>query len=412
MNNILEDLKGYFAVNQNVYIWGAGLMGRSFYTMISRHGLSENVKGFIDINTSTIGKSFAGKKIFAPTELKNNTSIIIAVAKDSASIKEFLLENNLEVNFFDLNNYQELGHWSIEIVGACNLRCPSCPRGNFTQPEGKKFMKYEAVIDTVNHIFKIDPSTSYIALYNWGDTFLYKNLSKLLEELSKLDIYIATSSNLSMPKPDLETLVKNLRKGELRISLSGFTQDIYEYSHEGGNIEIVKKNMVLLKNLIEKYNNYDLQVKVVYHKYKHNIHEVELMKKFSEDLGFSFDPINAILFPVEHILDYLDFGIAKSEKFNKMANNLLMPLNELLKDSARSNTCKFWKQNDIDVDGGVTLCCITFDRNINTVANSIFEIDNLDSLLKKKMSNPLCGKCMNRKVDRFVWGDLWVEKKN
>ena len=406
---VIDELSKFLSAGP-AWIWGAGLLGRSLYSVLKRNGLADLVIGFVDSNPTVQGQSFLGLPVKSPAVVGNDGRVIVAAAKAVEAIYRKPVESaGLKIeNVFDVNRYPELGHWSVEIVGACNLKCPSCPRGNFGSVTGKRIMRPEQFAAMIDHIEKINRWTSYVAIYNWGDTLLHPNLKEILDILNARRFYIAASSNLSMPKPDIETVAQNLRCGELRISLSGFTQEIYGRSHRGGDIELVKSNMRRLRACLDAADNKDIQVKVVYHIYKHNAHEVPLMREFAESLGFVFDPIKAILFPVEHMIDYLEKGCSSSVDFNEMADYMLEPLGEVLQRGTPHDVCKFWKQNNVDVDGAVTLCCITFDRTRNTIADNLLVEESVGSLIERKRSHPMCTECMSHRIDQFVWGDLWV----
>ncbi len=394
--------------DKGAYIWGCGLLGRSLFAAINRRGLADKVAGFIDSNAKMQGTSFQ-EKIVYPPDVAGGSRVIVAAAKKTAPIFEQLARSGVEgCDIFDVSRCPELGHWSIELVNGCNLKCPSCPRGNYGNTMGKKIMPVELFSKIIKHISKIDEFVSYIAIYNWGDSLLYPYLPQILEILNDGKFYIAASSNLSMPKPDLDSVAKHLRCGELRVSVSGFSSDIYGRSHKGGNIDTVKRNMVKLREKLTEYNNNDIQVKVVYHIYKHNLHQVKLMEDFATELGFVFDPIKAILFPVEHLTDFVESGSSRSVEFNSMADNMLESVESVLQRGREEKLCKFWRQNNVDVDGAVTLCCISFDRNINTIADTILQIETTDELLRRKTVHPTCRKCMHYKINQFVWGDLWV----
>jgi len=393
--------------SEETYIWGNGLRGRALYAGIRRLGLEKKINGFIDSNARLNNSTFLGKKIIKP-KLNKNFKIINCVSKFGGEITKYFKSDDI----LDTNEFSDLGHWSIELMDVCNLKCPSCPRGNYEKIKNEKnYMDVSNFQEIVNHIEKIDKMSSYIALYNWGDPLLHPKLHKIFEYLNKKKYYVALSSNLSMPKPNLSLIAKKIKCGELRISLSGFTQETYGKTHNKGNIELVKENMILLSRELKNKNNKDIQVKVVYHIYKHNIHEVELMKKFSENLNFTFDPIKAILFPVEHLINYVERGTTSSIEFNSMVDNMLEPVNQVLaRGASSSKKCKFWDQHDIMVDGSVNLCCITYDNFKNRAANDILNITDSNELTTRKRNHPTCIKCMNYNIDQFVWGDLWSEK--
>ena len=93
--------------------------------------------------------------------------------------------------------------------------------------------------------------------------------------------------------------------GGITISLSGFTQKIYEIAHKGGNIEVVKENMKKLSSALREAKVSTI-VSVYYHKYRYNLDEVKLMEEFAKSLGFGFELIGHILCRLKKVKDYIE----------------------------------------------------------------------------------------------------------
>jgi hypothetical protein len=74
-----------------------------------------------------------------------------------------------------------------------------------------------------------------------------------------------------------------------RISLSGFTQEVYGYTHRGGNIERVKQHMVELAEA-KRRQNATTNIHVLYHRYKHNLRDEASMRDFAHGPGIGFQP--------------------------------------------------------------------------------------------------------------------------
>src|SRR3979411_1097275 len=71
-----------------------------------------------------------------------------------------------------LSRCQRAGHYYfIDVVGSCNLRCPSCPGGNWGPPAAKGTMdvdRFRRVIDKI--VSWHDRSQHlWVDLYNWGE---------------------------------------------------------------------------------------------------------------------------------------------------------------------------------------------------------------------------------------------------
>jgi hypothetical protein len=64
--------------------------------------------------------------------------------------------------------------YSIDIVGNCNLRCPSCPVGNIdlkdTRPKG--FILKELFYEIADKISRENRDLNpWVSLYDWGGTY-------------------------------------------------------------------------------------------------------------------------------------------------------------------------------------------------------------------------------------------------
>jgi pyruvate-formate lyase-activating enzyme len=142
-------------------------------------------------------------------------------------------------------------------------------------------------LDLFNSIFakaKIDGITS-IHLYNWTEPLIHPKIGSFIEIVKRAGISCGISSNLNVSK-NIEAAIKAVPEF-FRISLSGFTQDIYQKGHAGGDVEKVKENTRLLSSLCASLK-INTRIEVYYHRYLDNIYEEEKMKAFSESLGFHF----------------------------------------------------------------------------------------------------------------------------
>jgi hypothetical protein len=71
------------------------------------------------------------------------------------------------------NKYQ----YSLEIVGSCNLRCPSCPVGNMnTREVAKKMISKELFINIIDKISIETPvKNPTISLFDWGEIMICRH---------------------------------------------------------------------------------------------------------------------------------------------------------------------------------------------------------------------------------------------
>ena len=82
----------------------------------------------------------------------------------------------------------------------------------------------------------------------------------------------------------------------LRVSLSGFTQGGYGYTHRRGKIEVVKRNMIEVARAKARAKR-KTRLVVTFHRYLGNHEDEVCMKDYAGSLGFEFEPVWAYLMP-------------------------------------------------------------------------------------------------------------------
>ena len=111
------------------------------------------------------------------------------------------------------------------------------------------------------------------------------------------------SSNLNQMR-NIDAILAENPYG-FRISLSGFTQEVYGYTHCGGNIERVKQHMIELAEA-KRRQNATTNIHVLYHRYKHNLRDEAPMRAFAQRLGIGFQAVWAFMMSLEKILAYVN----------------------------------------------------------------------------------------------------------
>mgnify|MGYP001397720296 CR=1 FL=1 len=193
----------------------------------------------------------------------------------------------------------------VEIVGTCNLRCPTCPVGNSAlgeRPIG--FMKPEMFESIVDKIRRESPSPRpKINLYNWGEPLLHPDLPRFIGLLRRHGMYAALSSNLNIKRGLEEVIAAN--PDELKISLSGLSPDTYARAHARGKLDLVRQNMRLVSEYRKKHKA-TTRIWVGHHIYKSNRHEIDEVRRLCSELGFEHHPIQAFYMPLERLIDVVD----------------------------------------------------------------------------------------------------------
>lgn len=286
----------------------------------------------------------------------------------------------------------------IDVVGACNLRCPSCPVGAWggDEPAYATGRISEVFLEEILQKALDEVSVRSVGLFNWSEPLLHPNLPELIRLVRSLNLPCAVSSNLNLLRDPEELLATRLNW--LRVSVSGFTQETYRRAHVRGDIEKVKANMRRLAEAKDRLSS-NVTLQLYYHKYIDNESEESLMRKFAHSLGFDFETGWAYLLAVEKLLalaapDDPSAAPLLSEDhavLDRLA--LKMPAALEITREQPVDSCLFLEDFlTIDARGDVYLCCAATGRPSNRIGN--FLEHSFDELQRRKRCHPVCGPCM------------------
>lgn len=289
-------------------------------------------------------------------------------------------------------------YW-IDIVGTCNLRCPSCATGNFRksdfQGEEKAlgFMAFDMFERILEKIAAERPKErTRIELYNWGEPLLHPRAADFIAKVKSYPLFrCGISSNLSH-KVDLLRVVR-AQPDWIRVSLSGYFQQTYGRTHRRGDINLVKSNMFMLRHLIDRLKS-PIAVEVSYHVYRHNAGEdLERMQALCDELGFKFAPVWASFYPVEKVMAYFDGHVGEADR--ETISWLAVTPEEFhaAAQPHRADPCRLQEhQTAINHDGAVQLCCATYDP-AHVIAPDFLATPAAE-LAAEKARNATCDACI------------------
>lgn len=395
---------------KTVIIWGARMTGIGFSRFIESNNLEKPIC-FIDSDKSLHNKIINGITIKSPIELLElkekypNLLIVIAVALKEKDIIFDLQQLGFDEHSYLLYSNYCKDFYTIDIVGTCNLKCPSCAHGASDMKSPLGFMSYDNFQKVVQKALKESEIISHIGLYSWGEPLLHKDLPKIINFLHEKGIAVAISSNLSIKSTiDVENLIKS-NPDYLKISISGFYEEAYNDTHTGGNIYLVKSNLYRIKYLIDKYKISTL-VDVNYHLYNNNCNKnLKMMEELCKELGFSLSTTYSLIMPLERVFNHLDGNSTNEDLI--LNDKLLVSMKEGIEISSKINidTCPF-KQNQINInwDLSVPVCCLVFNRNDGTIVSKNFLDISLSELEKEKNKVDLCNKCMSASLPQYNMG--------
>lgn len=305
----------------------------------------------------------------------------------------------------------------IDVVGTCNLRCPSCPVGNMKagdfvdRPRAKGFMQLDLFTSIVDKIVADQAGKPFqVHLYNWGEPMLHPEFDEICKILAKRQVWFHVSSNMNH-EASFTQLVRTA--AGIRASTSGFSNDTYQKSHVGGDINLFISNLYRLRYAIDKTKSGAI-VQVYYHIYKDNCDDNMIkLSKLCNDLGFVFSPTFAYFMGLEKYIYHIEGSEHFSEKDREIESRMLFSIDDALAVAkyGRQHDCELRQtQTVINFDGSVATCCTVFDPKHNIATD--FLATNPTDLHAGKMASAICETCMNNNLHHVVtWNpaDLFEE---
>jgi len=381
-----------------------------------------DIKYFIDSDPALWGLTIFNKSVISPEQARDRYDknlfdlIIITAVLKAPDVRSTIGRIFIDSGPPEILEYgaAESPSYTIDILGTCNLSCGSCPHSieNHGVPKGS--MTVETYEKVLSKAIKETPTLTHISLYSWGDPLLHPKIADIIDLAHEKGLAVAVSSNLSMNLDNRLDAIVESAPDYFKISVSGFTQDVYSSTHQGGDINLVKSNLYRLRYLMNKKQKSFL-VDINYHLYKNNYgYELANFKKLADDLGFALSETYSLVMPLERVLDYY----AGSPDFNTRTLNdsqLLVTIEEGVEVSGGrqlgTRDCTFRaNQVNINADLTVPLCCLTFERSERTIVSQNYLNSDLADINQAKREKSICEKCQSLGLPEYNLGfnsDEW-----
>ncbi|MBR3627227.1 MAG: radical SAM protein [Elusimicrobia bacterium] len=237
----------------------------------------------------------------------------------------------------------------LDTISFCNLECVCCPTGRKTNTRTKTIMSLNNISKILNYFGKY---LKEIVLFNWGEPLLNENITDVIKEIKKYDIYLSLSSNLNV---DLDEQKANelISSGldHFICSIDGTSQETYEKYRKKGNFDKALNN---LKLLIKAKKSLKLNTPFIewqFLVFKHNEHEIQQAQKLAKDLGVDNLDLRAPWCPTEMV--------STIDKYN---NYVINNNNQTYKPVDKY--CNWlWNAIVINANGSVSPCCSVENEN-------------------------------------------------
>jgi MoaA/NifB/PqqE/SkfB family radical SAM enzyme len=310
----------------------------------------------------------------------------------------------------------------LEVNSACNLHCPSCTKGN---KEGydhlNGIMDWDLMLKCIDKIQRENPE-AIVFLYGNSEPFLHPKLPEVIRAVRAVGLRCEFSSNLNYMRRFDEVL--EAAPGMIIVSLSGFTQAVYEKGHAGGDIERVKSNLHVLATANQRHN---VRIAVNYHVYNDNAHEAAPMEELCQKLGIGFFKSMARAISMENAIQYCrendpektdfpgwgDLFPQTSPQWRETMARLKIPPTEARQMYARipiQGVCPVGAGGMftfIRHTGEASLCACVADRRI-TIGNYLEMAP--EQMIEKRQDHAICQQCIRYRTNLYfhiVDRDRW-----
>jgi MoaA/NifB/PqqE/SkfB family radical SAM enzyme len=398
-----------------ILIWGARMTGLGLVRLCRTHGIQ--VDGFIDSDPAFAGKQIAGLTCHLPAALpalraeQPELKIVVAASTKEQEINETLLNLGFSPqNFINYSNYCDL-FYTVDVMGTCNLKCLSCAHGAGGEKYSQGQMSLATYQQVIDKIISENEVVTHVSLYSWGEPFLNPALPEMVSYLHQRGIAAALSSNLSIKNEPLLRKVMQQDPEYLKVSLSGYYPEAYNDTHSGGDIYLVRSNLLRLRYYIDKYR-LNTVVDVNYHLYNNNNRKnLHKMQELCDELGFSLSTTFALVMPLERVIEKLE-GRPSSTTLT-LEGKLLVSVEEGISAARtvdRKNSmispaeCPFLaNQTIVNWDLSVPICCTTFNRGPNIVANNFLNTSKAQISHGKQQAG-ICQTCIKHGLPAYNLG--------
>ena len=228
-----------------------------------------------------------------------------------------------------------------------------------------------------------------VFLFNYGEPLLSPDLPRMIHEIHSRGMIAIISSNLSL-EYNFDSLLID-PPDIFKISISGFSQKVYETTHNGGNIYLVKSNMYRIRMIEDKLKT-RVNVVVGYHVYNNNQGaEYIAAEDLCKELGFLFQPRKAIFCNILKQAGIDPFSKSDIEFISEYYPNSRDILTINQSKETISGTCRnALNRLFIDYNGDVFLCFMVMHNG--GIYKSYLQTSLKDIRMWQK-EHWICGKC-------------------
>lgn len=171
---------------------------------------------------------------------------------------------------------------TIDLVTACQLKCPYCAVGNQTAHRKVSYIREDVFKWIANEILD---ATFITWFFSAGEPLLHKDVADLIGKVKEKEVFSVISTNLSLTLSDekIDGLL-SCGLGMISVSLDGASPETYIKYRRGGQFDLVWRN---LRRLIQRKQQLGVTTPFIEWRYlvfEHNQHELRLAMQMAEDI--------------------------------------------------------------------------------------------------------------------------------
>jgi MoaA/NifB/PqqE/SkfB family radical SAM enzyme len=179
----------------------------------------------------------------------------------------------------------------IDISPLCNLRCTACvhaaPNGNELLEAQVFDPKHKMTIEQYTKIIdEVKGRTSAVSLYYLGDPLVHPDLDQMsrIAVDAGLDVHISSNFSFGLNDDRMRSIVRS-GLTHLTVCIDGLTQEKYQRTRVGGNIQRVLKNLERLCAIRKELGSKHPIIEAQYLKYQHNADEEDQARELCKQFG-------------------------------------------------------------------------------------------------------------------------------
>lgn len=389
--------------HRKVFIWGSGPTGRSVLISLLKSGISPH--GFIDGRSPETSKQTYSLPVYSPEEAINGSDAFVVIA--NLRVKEYaekLCRESGRIKSRDyLTHYQiQRPEAAVDITGMCNLKCPSCPRGNMEPllPEGHMPLStYTKVLDKLQ---KDIPNLTNIELYTWGEPLLNPDIASIIQ-ITEKTVPCTVSTNL-MATEKLEPAI-TAKPSQFKVTINGFERQ-YEANMKGASWDRLLRNLNTL-SILKSERNITTAITLQCYAHENNPGATRKMTDLAKQLGFAVEFRAQYVNPYDNYLNFKvnkDISDAALDRIRKSPWSLDQMLARAASEGDKPCLCQRIFPI-INWDLSVALCHVYYGP---VIARNFLEV-SWEDLLSTRHQAAQCVACQGQSLHRLDV-DLFTRK--